>query len=188
MEKGQDLLDLHEFNEEELKAESERLMAMNILDGNNAKFERTEGGFVSLKTGDKEYKRVGVYLTFPLTEPDAFISIREADEKAAEIGLIKNITDLSEDQQEMIREQIRLRYFMPVIKKVIDVKEEYGNAYWTVVTSFGNCKFTTKVNTSAVVAISDKRYLVTDIDGNRYDLPNFFALSVKERKKLDMFI
>ena len=77
-----DLLDLQEFDEEALKKESEELLEMRFLTKDNAVFARTEGGFVSLKYGDKEYKRVGVYLTFPLTNPEEFISIREADEKA----------------------------------------------------------------------------------------------------------
>ena len=83
-----DLLDLKEFDEEALKKESEELLRMKLLTSENAKFSRTEGGFVSLKTGDKEYARVGIYLTFPLTNPEEFISIREADEKAKEIGML----------------------------------------------------------------------------------------------------
>lgn len=183
-----DLLDLQEFDEEALKKESEELLAMRFLTGENAVFSRTEGGFLALKTGDKEYARVGVYLTFPLTNPEEFISIREADEKAKEIGIIEKLSQLEKDQQEMIREQIRLRYFMPVITKVLDIKDEYGHAYWHVMTSFGACRFTTQMSGDAVISLSDSRLMVTDIDGNRYEIPDFYGLSVMERKKLDLFI
>jgi len=185
---GQDLLDLQEFDEEALKKESEELLKMRMLNSNNAQFSRTEGGFVSLKTEDKEYSRVGVYLTFPLTNPEEFISIREADEKAREIGIVEKLADFPRDQQDMLREQIKLRYFMPVITKVLDVKDEYGHAYWNVVTTFGACRFTTQMSGDAVIHLSDSRLLVTDIDGNRYEIPDFYALSVMERKKLDLFI
>ena len=184
----QDLLNLHEFDEEELKRESEELLEMRFLTKENAKFARTEGGFVSLKFGEKEYSRVGVYLTFPLTEPEEYISIREPDEKAREIGIIEKLSQLDKDQQEMIREQIKLRYFMPTITKVLDIKDEYGYAYWNVVTSFGACRFTTRMSGDAVVNLGESRMLVTDIDGNRYEIPNFYQLSVAERKKLDLFI
>ena len=186
-----DLLDLNindELDEEALKKESEELLEMRFLTADNAVFARTEGGFVSLKFGEKEYKRVGVYLTFPLTNPEEFISIREADEKAKEIGMVEALSQLPKDQQEMLREQIRLRYFMPVIKKVLDVKEEYGYAYWHVETSFGVCRFTTHMSGDVVVSLSDSRLLVKDIDGNRYEIPDFYALGVQERKKLDLFI
>lgn len=183
-----DLLNLKEFDEEALKKESEELLEMRFLTKDNATFSRTEGGFLSLKTNDKEYARVGVYLTFPLTNPEEFISIRESDEKAKEIGLIEKLTALPTDQQEMIREQIRLRYFMPVITKILDVKDEYGYAYWHVMTTFGACRFTTQMSGNAVVSLSDSRLMVTDIDGNRYEIPDFYRLGVMERKKLDLFI
>ena len=183
-----DLLDLHELDEEALKRESEEVLQMRFLNSENAVFTRTEGGFLALKTGEKEYERVGVYLTFPLTNPNEFISIREADEKAKEIGIIQSINDLGKDEQEMIREQVRLRYFMPVIRKVMDVKDEYGYAYWHVVTDYGACRFTTHMGGDAVVNLGEARYQVTDIDGNRYEIPDFYALTVLERKKLDLFI
>ena len=185
---GQDLLNLQEFDEEALKKESEELLEMRFLNRENATFSRTSGGFIALKAGDKEYERVGVYLTFPLTNPEEFISIRESDEKAKEIGIVEKLTDLEKDQQEMLREQIKLRYFRPVITKVLDVKDEYGYAYWNVVTSFGACRFTTHMGGDAVIHLSDSRLLVTDIDGNRYEIPDFYQLSVVERKKLDLFI
>lgn len=183
-----DLLDLQEFDEEALKKESEEVLEMRFLNRENATFARTQGGFLSLKTGEKEYERVGVYLTFPLTNPDEFISVREADEKAKEIGLVRALTDLKPEEREMIREQVRLRYFMPVIRKVMDVKDEYGYAYWHVMTDFGACRFTTHMGGDAVVNLSDARYQVTDIDGNRYEIPDLYGLTVMERKKLDLFI
>lgn len=183
-----DLLDLQELDEEALKRESEEVLQMRFLTKDNAVFRRTEGGFLALKTGEKEYDRVGVYLTFPLTNPEEFISIREADEKAKEIGLIQSLKELKQEEQDMIREQIRLRYFLPVIRKVLDVKDEYGYAYWHVQTDFGMCRFTTHMGGDAVVSLGEARYQVTDIDGNRYEIPDFYALSVMEKKKLDLFI
>lgn len=183
-----DLLNLHEFDEEALKRESEEVLLMRLLTAENSVFTRTDGGFLSLKFGEKTYDRVGVYLTFPLTNPNEYISIREADEKAKEIGMIRSLSDMPKDVQDMILEQVRLRYFMPVIRKVLDVKDEYGYAYWHVQTDFGTCRFTTHMGGDAVVSLRDARYQITDIDGNRYDLPDLYALTAMERKKLDLFI
>lgn len=186
--KRQDLLALKDFDEEALKRESEEVLRMHFLTKENAVFARTDGGFLSLKVEDKEYKRVGFYLTFPMTNPEEFISIREADEKAKEIGLIEKLTDLDPKQQEMVREQIRLRYFMPIITRILDIKDEYGYAYWHVMTNFGACRFTTQMRGNTVVYLSDRRLMLTDIDGNRYEITDFFKLSPTERKKMDLFI
>ena len=187
-EKYEDLLNLQEFDEEALKQEGDELLTLKFITPENAKFSRTEGGFVALSFEGKEYNRIGVYLTFPLTNPDEYISIREADEKAKEIGVIAKLDSLEKDQADMIREQIKLRYFMPSITKVIDVKDEYGYAYWNVLTSFGACRFTTGMGGDSVVALSDARILITDIDGNRYEIADFNTLSPAEKKKLDIFI
>ena len=187
-EEYEDLLDLNDFDEEELKIEGDELLTLRFIDGSNAKFAATEGGFVSLEFDGKTHKRIGVYLTFPLSDPESFISIREADEKAKEIGVIKKLSDIAPDQAELIREQIKLRYFMPEITKVIDVKDEYGYAYWNVITSFGACRFTTGMGGDSVVSLSDARILITDIDGNRYEIRDFNAMTPAEKKKLDIFI
>ncbi len=183
-----DLLDLQEFDAEALKKETEGVLNMRLMTADNAVFTRTDGGFLSLRFEEKSYDRVGIYLTFPLTNPEEFISVREADEKAKEIGMIRSLQDMPEDVQDMIREQVRLRYFMPVIRKVMEVKDEYGYAYWYVQTDYGTCRFTTNMGGDAVVALGEARYQITDIDGNRYELPDLYALSVMERKKLDLFI
>ncbi len=35
---------------------------------------------------------------------------------------MEKLSVLSKDQQDMLQEQIKLRYFMPVITKVLDIK------------------------------------------------------------------
>lgn len=182
------LNDFEEFDEEKMKAESADLLELRFLTKDNAVFQRTKGGFVSLDYAGKTYERVNVYRTFPVTEPDEYISIREADEKAREIGVVEKLSELSSEQAEMLREQLRLRYFTPTIKKIIDIKTEYGYGYFNVVTDFGACRFTIHNGGSAVVSLSDTRIMITDLDGNRFEIPDITRLSAGERKKLDLFI
>ena len=158
------LLELEEFDEEKMKAESADLLELRYLTGENAKFERTTGGFVKLTYKDKTYDRVGVYRTFPVTQPEEYISIREADEKAREIGVVEKLSVLEKDQADMLREQLNLRYFTPEITKVFDIKNEYG---------YG--------------AFSGMEVSIT-MDGNRFEVPDIMKLTVAERKKLDLYI
>ena len=181
-------LDLEEFDEEKMKAESADLLELRYLTKDNAVFSRTAGGFVALECAGKKYDRIGVYRTFPVTEPDEYISIREADEKAREIGMVESLSKLSKDQAEMLREQLRLRYFTPEISKIIDIKDEYGYGYFNVLTNFGACRFTIHMGGDSVVSLSDRRVMITDLDGNRFEIPDIYKLSVGEGKKLDLFI
>lgn len=182
------LLDLEEFDEEKRNEESADLLELRLLTKENAVFRRTKGGFVSLTYAGKTYDRINVYRTFPVTEPDAYLSIREADEKAREIGVVEQLEQLDDDQAEMLREQLRLRYFTPEITKILEVRTEYGYGYFHVVTNFGACRFTIHNGGNAVVSLTGTRIMITDLDGNRFEIPDITKLSAGERKKLDLFI
>lgn len=177
-----------EFNEEELRAQSDDLLELRYLKQDNAVFERTKGGFVALTYRGKHYDRIGTYRMFPVSTQEEYISIREADEKAREIGIIRKLDDLRAEEAEMIREQLRMRYFTPIVEKVSEVKEEYGYAYFTVQTNYGVCRFTTHLGSDAVLLLSDDKVQITDLDGNRYIIPDYYKLSVQEKKRMDLFI
>jgi len=182
------LLELEEFDEEKMKAESADLLELRYLTKENAIFERTPGGFVKLTYKDKTYDRVGVYRTFPVTQPEEFISIREADEKAREIGVVEKLSALDPEQAKMLKEQLDLRYFTPEITKIFDIKTEYGYGYFHVMTTYGECRFTIHNGGSSVVSLTDTRIVINDLDGNRFEVPDITKLTTNERKKLDLFI
>ena len=177
-----------EFDLEEMEKETEEMLKIRYLNSDNADFKRTEGGFVSLKIGDENYERVHVVRMFPFTDPEHYISIRTPDENSKEIGIIKDFKDVSADTHKMLEEQMNLRYFTPIITKIINIKDEYGYAYFDVVTDRGACRFTINIGGSAVVHLSDTRILISDIDENRFEIPDIMKLTVGERKKLDLFL
>ena len=174
--------------EESMDEQSEDILELRYLNKDNCIFSRTPGGFVSMVFGDKSYDRVSIYRTFPFTEPDHYISVRQPDEKAREIGMVKALTDLTKDQADMFKEQLNVRYFTPIIEKINDIKDEYGFAYFDVLTNFGSCRFTIHMGGGSVVSLTDTRLLITDLDGNRFEIPNVNKLSAMELKRLDLFI
>lgn len=178
-----------EFDFSQMDQQSEELLEIRYINKDNAKFDRTPGGFVSLEYQGNFYERVGVYRTFPFTDPNRYISIREPDEKAREIGIIRDLYgDISEEEVKILNEQMDLRYFTPVIEKIVDIKEEYGYAYFDVVTNYGPSKYTIHMSSGSVVELSETRILITDLDGNRYEIPDTNKLTPGELKKLDLFI
>ena len=173
--------------EQEKKAVAE-IIAIKPITRDNAIFQRTEGGFVSLDYGERQYPRVAVHRCFPFSDPSRYISIREPDNDGREIGLILDLKDLSEETQSILEEQMALRYFTPHILQIRDIKEEYGYSYWEVVTDKGACRFTVRMGAGSVYPIGPNRYLVNDLDGNRFEIPDLYRLTPREIKKLDLFI
>ncbi len=179
---------IQEIDEEALLKESEDLLEVRYLTKDNARFSPTPGGFVSLDHQDRHYDRVFIYRTFPGSEPERFLSVREADEKAREIGLIQDLNALAPEQAQLIREQLQMRYYTPVIQKILDIKEEYGYAYFQVETSYGRCRFAIQMGAGNVIHLGKGRYQITDLDGNRYILEDLARLSPGEQKKLDLYL
>ncbi len=178
-------------NDNILELEKEKLnslLSLNYLNEENARFSETQGGFVSLKLGEKEYERVNFYRTFPFSQPNEYISVREPNDKAHEIGIIKSLSDFSKDIADIIEKQLNIRYFMPKINKILSIKEEYGYSYWSVLTDKGPCKFTMSMGSGSVSKIDSYRVIVKDIDENRYEIENLNSLSKKEIKKIDLYI
>lgn len=161
-------------------------MQENMMNIQEAKFEKTAGGFVSLELAGTSYARVKPVRLFPFTDPEKYIAIH--DEKDTEIGVIEDLSKLSKDQADLIREQLELYYFTPAITKIIGIKDEYGYAYFHVMTNRGECKFAINMGANAVAKLSDTRLLITDLDGNRFEVPNLLDLTVKEQRRLDLFL
>ncbi len=184
-----------DFNLEQMEAETEAMLRLRYLTDKNTAFARTNGGFVSLDIpadGDapaEHYDRIRVVRSFPFTSPETYISIRTVEEKSREIGIIRDLNkDVSKETREMLTEQMSLRYFTPVITKINDIKEEYGHAYFDVETNEGPCKFVIYMNASSVVNLSDVRLMISDLDGNRFEIPDYTKLTSAELKKLDLFL
>ncbi len=153
----------------------------------NAVFEKTEGGFLSMKFDDKDYDRILAYRAFPFTEPDKFISIRDSEAGNDEIGLISDLSDWPANLKDLIEEQLQLRYFVPEILRINNIKEEFGYAYWEVQTDKGDLKFTTSIS-NPIVRATPTRLFVNDLDKNRYEIKDLYGLSRKEKKMIDLFL
>ncbi|MBQ6105273.1 MAG: DUF1854 domain-containing protein [Lachnospiraceae bacterium] len=182
-----------EFNLEQMEAETEQMLRLRMITKDNATFARTKGGFVSLDLKDsiapEHYDRIRVVRSFPFTDRNKYISIRTIDEKSKEIGMIKDLeTDVDPETRKMLEEQMDIRYFTPIIKKINNIKDEYGHAYFDVETDQGPCKFVIYMNSSSVVNLSDVRLLISDLDGNRFEIPDYTKLSARELKMLDLFL
>lgn len=178
---------------EQEKRSVEKNIAVNLLEETDAVFSRTDGGFVSLTYTDsdgsvKTYPRVAVHRCFPFSDPTHYLSIREPENDGKEIGLIRDPEKLPPDAQKMLSEQMALRYFTPVILHIKKIKEEYGYSYWDVVTDRGVCRFTVRSGSGSVYPIGPNRYLINDLDGNRFEIPDLYRLSAKEIKQLDLYI
>lgn len=156
------------------------------LTPDNAVFEETKGHMLNVKVEDKLFERVLIHSSFPHTAPTKYVSVRTDENK--EVGLIEDIDLFPNEQKELILKQIKLRYFAPDITKIISVKDEFGYTYWAVDTTSGECRFTVRNGGGSIIHPTGNKYLITDVDGNRFVIPDITRLTAKEYKMIDIYI
>lgn len=174
-----------------LEIENERLekqLSINFLTPENSRFYETPGGFAAIINSGEDYGHIDIIRTFPFSVPDEYLSVRRKDGKQEEIGIIEKLSDFDSDTVSLIKRQLELRYFMPRILKLYSIKEEYGYTYWYVLTDRGKCKFTSASGSSGTVMKHGNRVIIKDSDENRFEIEDITALTVKEIKKLDLYL
>lgn len=140
------------------------------------------------KTENKteEYDRVFLHRAFPFEEKFKYISVSDND--ANEIALIKNIEDIQQDQRKYIIDELDRKYYSPVIKKIISMKERFGFSYWKVLTDTDERTFTMQDTYRNIHKINITHIFLTDVDGNRYDIPDIEALDRTSYKKIELYM
>ena len=163
----------------------------------NAKFKRSGGNLISLdiindKGEPESFERVVILRSFPVTNPDEFLSVREPDSKkqgrGKEIGMIRYMSSFDEETQALFREELDRRYFTPEIKKINSVKDKFGYLYWDVVTSAGNVTFVLNNPFSNIRILEDGRILINDIDGNVFQILEPQKLDSASLKKIEIYL
>ncbi|MCL1792516.1 MAG: DUF1854 domain-containing protein [Oscillospiraceae bacterium] len=105
-----------------------------------------------------------------------------------EIGIISNISVFGETQQKYLAEELGRKYFVPIIEVITNVKEKYGFSYWEVGSDIGKIKFTVHDAYRNILKITDDRIMVTDVNGNRYEITSLDKLDRKSFRRIELFL
>lgn len=141
--------------------------------------------FLHIKTENYE-GRAHLCRQFPFELEWEFISVM--NEEQAEVGIIKSISLFEGVGEELLRTELRRRYYAPVIEKIISVKERYGFSYWRVHTPEGNVNFTLHDTYRSILRASHNRVVLLDVNGNRFEIPDVNALDRKSYKKIELYL
>ena len=182
---------MNKMEKDILELENEKVesqLQINSLTPENCQFYETAGGFAAIKVGDEDYGHINILRTFPFSSLWEFLSIRKINDKQEEIGIIEDLNSFDKATFDLIAKQLEMRYFMPKITKIISIKEEYGHAYWNVLTDKGKCNFATAAGSSGAVTKKGNSVIIRDSDGNRFEIEDVAKLTTKELKKLDLYL
>ena len=154
-----------------------------ILKADEIAVRKGDGGFLALKIGEEEHQRVHLYWCFPFSHHGRYVSIR--DPEGDEIGLIEELEGFDDETLKLLVDELASRYFTPVISRIVSLKEEFGYAYWEVDTDAGKCRFTAQIGKNSVYLLGEGRLLINDVDGNRFELPDYEQADAKHLRVIE---
>ncbi len=129
---------------------------------------------VRMTVGDeRSYIRVRPVQASPLAHTDRYVSL--LDIKNEEVAFIRDMSDLDEDSRKVIEEELDHRYLRATIQRIESIQMEYGVTYWNVMTERGRREFVIRGHENTHWA-SDTRLLLTDVDGNRFEVVDYTLL------------
>lgn len=165
---------------------------LNYINPSDLFFYLSDGDLLYLKFKGEETGRVAVVRMFPFQYEEEYIALRcenySRHDKENEIGILRSLTELSESQAQLVREELAKRYFIPDILNVYDVKEEFGNTTWKTDTTAGKREFTVTDMGTNVRHLGNNRIMLTDVYGNRYYIPDITKADDKTLKVLEIWI
>jgi hypothetical protein len=144
---------------------------------------RDERGQIRLTLlDDRSYLQVKAMAAFPLTDPTEYVGLADGQNK--QICMVRDLSELDEGSRELVRELLDARYFTPRILRVPYVKDEFGVAHFKVETDRGPREFYVRNVRDSMQDLPNREQLLTDVDGNRFILPDLPALDKESRAKM----
>ena len=136
--------------------------------------------------GDRSFLEAKVVRTFPLSNPDHYLGFLDGRDHV--IGLVAEPQELDEQSRATIEEELRRRYFTPVIVRVYEAREEFGSVYCDVETNHGRRQFVAEALRDTLEELADGQLMLADVNGNRYIVEHWQRLDPRSRRLLERLV
>jgi len=129
------------------------------------------------------FPSIHLYRAFPVSARKGYLAITDAGGK--HVALIPNAHELDPASRRLAEHELWRRYVVPKISDILSIRERLGVAEWHVVTDRGETKFTVRNVRENVREVTPGRYVISDSEGNRYDIEDVSSLPRRARILLE---
>ncbi|MFQ6039207.1 MAG: DUF1854 domain-containing protein, partial [Candidatus Poribacteria bacterium] len=104
-----------------------------------------------------------------------------------EIGVVRDIQKIDPQSRKIVEEELEMMYFIPKITRINRIRSERGSYKWMVETDRGEREFDVR-HREDIRIIESNRVIVKDVDGNRFEIPNYSRLDSHSRSMLERYM
>jgi len=153
------------------------------VDPGEVRVWRDELHLLHVAARGEEYTDVAPRHAFPLSARGDFVSfIGEKDEEKL---LVRNASQLDPDSLRALDEAMGRTYYRAMITKIDNIAEVMGVSMWEVVTDRGYAKFEVVDRQRHIRVLPRGRFLITDADGNRFEIPCVYELDEHSQRLVE---
>ncbi len=152
---------------EMLDLKDDNAFKLRFLDPAEVEFFRAGDALRITIERDRSCLRVVPMYSFPRSMRDQYISLR--DMAGDELGMIRSLDELDRDARKLLEEELRRRYFTPVIREIKSISDKFGIVQWEVETDRGPKTFITRSLHDSLKE-SGAGFIITDMEDNRYEI------------------
>jgi ATP-binding cassette subfamily B protein len=148
-----------------------------------ARFRVGRHGTLELVVGEEVHAGLFAVRALPATRPDEFVSVRYCDAggREHEVGMIRNLPDWPAADRELLEQALARRYFVRRITGVTSIECRYNLLTFRVETDRGPAEFVMRNSHGQAQDYGPSGKLLTDVDDNRYVIPDVEALPRRDR-------
>ena len=163
---------------------------LTILDCQKLSISKEKSGYLTVEYDGRTYRKVNPTRLTPFYSKTTYISLSyENDEKAfREIGIIRDMKELTDEQYRLLDDYLEYKYYMPEITKVYNIKDNMrGSIFVKADTTSGSKTICIRDWYQNFRMLSYDYLYVCDADGNKYFCPDIHKLDKKSRLVVEMF-
>jgi len=144
-----------------------------------------EGDNVAILDG-REIVLGHIVSIFPISNRSHFVSLRDLE--GNEIGIVEQAHELDPESRRILRAELERSYFLPKIQDILSVADHLSIFTFRVKTDKGLRTFEVRNPRRSIRSVGGGRYIIKDVDGNRYDIPKLGNLGPKSQNLMGEFV
>lgn len=133
----------------------------------------------------REHSDVKPIRLFPISDPDHWVCLLDAE--GNEVICIEDLKHLAEPVRHLLSEELGVREFLPIIKKIMAIAPRFEPAEWHVETDRGETSFILN-DEDDIHRLSTHRILIIDAHRVRYLITDMRKLDSASRRLLARYI
>ena len=164
---------------------------LRYLDPEEVRVWRGEDGRVYCTIADELTVLTPMFIrSHPLSDVERYLSIRGVEPKersvamGKEFGLLRDWHRLDPESHAIVEAELERRYLHPKVLAILSVREYSGAQVCEFDTDRGLREVTLRDVRDNVVYLGGSRVLITDAEGNRYDIEDADQLDPESQSRL----